>query len=186
MILIQKPGKSLEEPSSYRLISLLSTASKLFEKLYAKRLHDIVNSSRILPDHQFGFRGKHATIEQVYRVVRTAQTTLEMKQFCPTVFPDVSEAFNRKWKDALLHKVSNHVLYKHTHLLESYLGNRCFQVRYGEANSTVKQGSALGPFLYLVYTADIPTPSNVITATFADDTSILSPRDDYATAVHNL
>lgn len=43
----------------------------------------------------------------------------------------------------------------------------------------VPQGSVLGPTLYLIYTADIPTSRQLTISTFADDTAILS-RSKYA------
>ena len=66
IIMLPKPGKQLEDCKSYRPISLLPTLAKLFEKLFAKRLSEVVESAEIIPNHQFGFRGKHATIEQVH------------------------------------------------------------------------------------------------------------------------
>ena len=68
IILIPKPGKRLEEVSSYRPISLLPVLSKMIEKLILNRLKPILEAENIIPDHQFGFREKHSTIEQIHRV----------------------------------------------------------------------------------------------------------------------
>jgi hypothetical protein len=68
--MIPKPGKSLEEASSYRPINLLPIMSKIFEKATLKGWRPILEENRILPDNQFGFRQKHSTIEQYTELQR--------------------------------------------------------------------------------------------------------------------
>jgi hypothetical protein len=49
-----KPGKPAEDVKSYRPISLLQILSKGFEKLFITRIHPIIQSTQLIPDHQFG------------------------------------------------------------------------------------------------------------------------------------
>jgi hypothetical protein len=46
------------EFSNYRPISLLSSFSKIIEKIIYRRLYDHLNTNNILVDEQFGFREK--------------------------------------------------------------------------------------------------------------------------------
>jgi hypothetical protein len=63
VIPIPKPGKDHSNPSNYRPIILLSSISKVFEKIILKRLQDLISANNILPDHQFGFRMKERSCE---------------------------------------------------------------------------------------------------------------------------
>jgi hypothetical protein len=47
--------------------------------------------------------------------------------------------------------------------------------QFSSVNADVSQGSAPGPLLHLLYTADLPTSPESITATFADDTAVIQP-----------
>ena len=48
------------------------------------------------------------------------------------------------------------------------------------------QGSVLGPLLYLLYTVALHNMADSTTATFADDTAVLTAHEDPAIATHRL
>ena len=77
---------------SYRAISALPIISKLFEKL--------------IPEHQFGFRLSHSTIDQVQRITDVIERSLEEKQVCTVLFLDVAKAFDKVWHEGLLYKLN--------------------------------------------------------------------------------
>ena len=51
----------------------------------------IVETKRLIPNHQFGFRQKHLTIEQYHRVVHLINTAFEDKDYCTAVFLEISQ-----------------------------------------------------------------------------------------------
>lgn len=66
IIMISKAGKPSEDLKSYRPISLLPVTAKLFETVYLPRLMLMIEESRIIPDHQFGFKVKRLG-DRMYR-----------------------------------------------------------------------------------------------------------------------
>jgi Reverse transcriptase (RNA-dependent DNA polymerase) len=182
---IPKPGKDHSAPSSYRPISLLSSISKIFEKVILKRLTNFIMSNSILPNHQFGFRKAHSTAHQLRRVVKNikdARNSRFRRVPCSTgmLLLDVEKAFDSVWHEALLYKLimKGCDLYL-ARLILSFLKNRTFQVRVDGVDSIlcgipygVPQGAILSPTLYNIFTSDIPTSEFCKTATFADDTAL--------------
>ncbi len=94
IVMIPKPGKDVSQVTSYRPISLLSILSKLFEKLFLRSLTPYLNEQQIIPEHQFGFREKHGTIEQVHRIITLIRSAFENKLYCSALFIDISQAFD--------------------------------------------------------------------------------------------
>jgi len=89
-------GKPAELVESYRPISLLPVLSKLFEKLLPSRLLEMIERSieKIIHNHQFGFRHRHATIEQIHRIVKKINIDIDAGRYCTAAFLDASQAFD--------------------------------------------------------------------------------------------
>ena len=85
----------------------------------------------------------------------------------------------------LLYKLRQFLSPTYFLIIRSYLTERTFKVNHNSAYSSlfsqsagVPQGNILGPILYTVYTADIPTHPSTVLTTYADDTCVLSVNND--------
>ena len=181
IIMIPKPGKSPNEVKSYRPISLLPSISKLFEIVIQKRIQVYIERFKVIPNHQFGFRRSHSTIDQIHRITDVIEKVYEKQEVCSTVFLDVAQAFDKVWHKGLIFKLNRFLPKSYVQLLSSYLTDRVFRVRVENEFSSLKdikagvpQGSILGPILYLIYTSDLPVMENIKVATFADDTALMA------------
>jgi hypothetical protein len=180
VIAIHKPGKDSSLTSSYRPISLLSSLSKILERVILKRINDHLSDNNILPTEQYGFRQKRSTTHQLNRIVNYIKRKYTInKSSTGMILLDIERAFDRVWHNGLLFKMINYnfPLYL-TKIISSFLENRSFYVKLCNSSSQSKsmpfglpQGAVLSPTLYNVFTADIPKSENCEIALFADDTS---------------
>lgn len=180
IIPIKKPGKADSIPLNYRPISLLPSLSKLFEKIILSRLKECLNSKII--DEQFGFREGHSTTHQLNRLTEHISANFNRKKSTGFLMLDVEKAFDTVWHEGLVYKLDK---YKTPHyliqIIRSYLQDRSYVVSLNNDNSTprkipagVPQGSILGPYLYIIYTNDIPILKNTSLSIYADDTAVLT------------
>ena len=191
--MLHKPGKDPHQTASYRPISLLPVFSKILEKIIYDRIKPIIETKKLIPDHQFGFRNKHSTIEQMHRLINEIIVALENKEYCTALFIDIEKAFDKINHESLLQTIRKQFPEQIHHLIKSYLSCRTFVIKIKDTHSQVKdikagvpQGSVLGPILYTLYTANIPTTTNSTVLTFADDTAILVRHTNPETAVKIL
>ena len=135
ILLVQKPGKPPHEVTSYRPISLLPRISKILEKLLTARLNSNNILDELLPDHQFGFRWYHSTIQQCHLVIIIIiNETLDAKELCPTVFLDIKQAFDQAWHSGYSTR-SNKIFHVNITWTLSATFLTHFQIKYGGAFS---------------------------------------------------
>ena len=63
VVAVPKPSKPVEDPRSYRLISLLCVPYKIFERLIYACVEPLIDP--LLPREQAGFRRGRSTVDQV-------------------------------------------------------------------------------------------------------------------------
>jgi hypothetical protein len=83
--------------------------------------------------------------------------------------------------EGLNYKLRTVLTKQYAEILESYLTERYFRIKQGDAYSELReikagvpQGSVLNTIPYPVYTSDLRKLENSTVATFADDTAILT------------
>ncbi|CAF4777969.1 unnamed protein product, partial [Rotaria magnacalcarata] len=183
IILILKPKKDKQHPSSYRPISLLSCLGKLLEKIIKQRLMLELERRNILPEHQAGFRPGKSTIYNILRLERYAQNQLRCaRRHSAVILFDIKAAFDSVWHDGLIYKLNDLRLPKYIiNYLTSFLKDRTASIeienvlsRQFNLKSGTPQGSPLSPLLYIIYTADSMNdiPTHTEHGLFADDTAL--------------
>ena len=167
--------------------------SKIMEKIIYDRIKPIIEKKKLIPDHQFRFRNKYSMIEQMHRLINEIILALENKQYCTALFMDIEKAFDKINHESLLQIIRKQFPAQIHQLIKSYISSRTFVIKIKDTYSGVKdikagvpQGSVLGPILYTLYTANIPTTTNSTVLTFADDTAILVRHRNPETAVKLL
>ena len=108
IVAIPKKGKPPAETSSYRPISLLSTTSKLAERMVQARLQHFLESEGKINPHQAGFRRGHSTMDQLAGITQRIFDAFEQKRphRAVLVLLDFARAYDRVWRAGLYAKMS--------------------------------------------------------------------------------
>ena len=81
-------------PKSYRVISLLNCLGKISEKIIAKRLAHLANTSNIIHFNQMGSRKQISAIDVIMFLVHDIQLAKHDNEDILLLFMNVKGAFN--------------------------------------------------------------------------------------------
>ena len=179
---------------NYRPISLLSSISKILEKIVSCSLVSHLENNDLLYKNQYGFLKNRTTVHNILQLTNRVARDLGEKKYVIGVFLDLRKAFDVVSHDILLQKlkkmgINGTIL----NWFKSYLHNRQQYVDIQGHNSTnrlidisVIQGSILGPILFLCFINDLHLSTDMLSLLFADDTACLESHSDLPTLINKV
>ena len=185
---------SAELCDNYRPIALLSSLSKILEKMVSVQLINHLDRNKILYEHQYGFQRNKSTEHSIVHALNHIGKALNDNKYCIGVFFDLKKAFDVCSHDILLMKLSKMgVTGAALEWFKSYLSERSQLVdnngnrsRLRKIKISILQGSILGPILFLCFINDLYRVTNLLTLMFADDTFTLNSNHDLNDLINDV
>ena len=178
---------AVEDPKSYRPISLLCVPYKILERLIYTRIEPIVDP--LLPRKQAGFRQGRSTVDQTVLLTQHIEDSFETKKKAGAVFVDLTAAYDTVWHRGLTCKLLRPLPDKHmVQMIMKLIRNKSFTLSIGDSKRSrlrhlrngLRQGSVLAPLLFNIYTYDLPSTISQRYA-YADNLALMHTSKDWKT-----
>ncbi len=190
LVLLQKPNKTVGDPSAYRPLCMIDTIGKILERLICERLEAHLEEVEDgLSSNQYGFRRKRSTIDAIKKLTGIADKAIEgtrwmhgTKEYCAIITFDVKNAFNSAYWPHIIRALENlNIPVYLLRIIRCYLSDRLLLydteegVKSYAVTGGVPQGSVLGPMLWNILYDGIlrlPLPKEAKIIGYADDIAV--------------
>lgn len=182
-------------PADYRPISITSILSRVTEKLLIRKYLNKAIQGRQEFNDQYAFRPTGSTTAALIALTKAVTDNLEHSNHTRVLALDFSKAFDTVNHQSLFSKLSQLCIPKEIFnwMISFFKEHQHYTIFGGDTsttttiNSGVIQGSALGPFAYVVVASDLkPTDTNNSLIKYADDTYLVIRSDSVQTAQEEL
>ena len=122
--------------TNFRPVSLLTSYSKILEKVIYIRFYQHIKQNNILATEEFGFRNNSSTEKALFKLINKILLALNNKLTVGGIFCDIEKAFDSVNHDVLLSKCEFYGFRGKTNaLLQSYLGDKYQRVLINNSTS---------------------------------------------------
>jgi len=195
-IVLDKPGKaSYDSPSSFRIIVLLKTISKILERVMAVRLSAIARSKGLLHPNQYRSLPGLSSTDACLTLTHEIRTLQRPRLKVSTLFLDIKAGFDNVDASILRARLlASHVPSYMVDWVSSFLSERTSTLVFqGSPNVSspvsvgTPQGSPISPLLFLLYVAPLHmTIPKGLMVSYVDDFSVTVASSSYRGNIRRL